>query len=753
MNMKTKRLLAHSARSDGEEDQYVRHITGTVEKTKLNCEKMLEYADSPPTDFLENLMAAATFHDLGKLDDDNQAILRGVEKGRLPWDHIDAGVAHLKKIAPCAAWLVRGHHAPGLPSRPLHFGGVGRKLRGRRHDVATNDSRERHELQIQRTDLQLEEYLRLHNSVVGDFIPPESKSGKHGLEMRLALSCLVDADHADTCFFDSGELPEEPVEPRWKERLARLVEHISELPLGKDESERARNKTRGNFFNACLNNSTAGKFFSCEGPVGIGKTTSVTAFLLKLAIRDELRRIIIVAPYTNILIQTAKTLRKALVLPDESQIADQVIVEQHHRADFTNRSARSLASLWNAPIVLTTAVSFFETLSSRNPGALRKLHYLPGSAIFLDEAHAAIPVHLWPQNWKWLNQLADNWRCRSVFASGTLTKFWEDDEIVPTPNQLPELLPADQKKAVLKSEKRRVSYESLNDSHVMNIKTLCKAVTASKGPRLVILNTVQNAAVVAKFLKDELSHDVYHISTALTPNDRAKIYDAIELKLSRKTDVDWTLVATSCVEAGVDFSFRTAFRERFSVSSVLQVGGRVNRNSEFNEDGGAIVYSFELSDKDTTSHPAAKSSSRILLNMLSDGSLNSLPPSEAATIAMKAELDERGGLGKDLLLQAESSRDYPKAQELGRVIVAETQLVVVDETLKNMLNNREKVNYRELLNGSVQLWTTKIHKLGMEPFDHLPEIYKWNDAYDANFLGIMEGILTSKPFSKGGGVI
>ena len=120
---------------------------------------------------------------------------------------------------------------------------------------------------------------------------------------------------------------------------------------------------------------------------------------------------------------------------------------------------------------------------------------------------------------------------------------------------------------------------------------------------------------------------------------------------------------------------------------------------------------------------------------------------------MKAELDERGGLGKDPLLKAESDRNYPEVQELGRVIVAETQLVVVDETLKNMLKNREKVNYRDLLNGSVQLWTTKINKLGMEPFDHLPEIYKWNDAYDPNFLGIMEGILRSKPFSDGGGVI
>jgi len=38
-----------------------------------------------------------------------------------------------------------------------------------------------------------------------------------------------------------------------------------------------------------------------------------------------------------------------------------------------------------------------------------------------------------------------------------------------------------------------------------------------------------------------------------------------------------TLVATSCVEAGLDFSFRTAVRESCSVASAIQTGGRTNR--------------------------------------------------------------------------------------------------------------------------------------------------------------------------------
>ena len=135
---------------------------------------------------------------------------------------------------------------------------------------------------------------------------------------------------------------------------------------------------------------------ACEGPVGLGKTTAVTAHLLRRAIKNGLRHLIIVAPYTNIISQTAKVLRRALTLSGESP--EEVVAEHHHRADFSGRADRELAVLWRAPVILTTAVQFFETLASNHPGQLRKLHELPGSGIFLDEAHAALPARLWPQN-------------------------------------------------------------------------------------------------------------------------------------------------------------------------------------------------------------------------------------------------------------------------------------------------------------------------------------------------------------------
>lgn len=65
------------------------------------------------------------------------------------------------------------------------------------------------------------------------------------------------------------------------------------------------------------------------------------------------------------------------------------MAELHHRADFEDNDLRYLTALWRAPIIVTTAVGFYETLASNKPAALRRLHELPGSAIFVDEAHAA----------------------------------------------------------------------------------------------------------------------------------------------------------------------------------------------------------------------------------------------------------------------------------------------------------------------------------------------------------------------------
>ena len=86
-------------------------------------------------------------------------------------------------------------------------------------------------------------------------------------------------------------------------------------------------------------------------------------------------------------------------------------------------------------------------------------------------------------------------------------------------------------------------------------------------------------------------HDVLHLSTALTPSDREVVIDEVKRRLDPPTNhnTDWTLFATGCVECGMDFSFHYGFCELRSLQSYLQLGGRIDRNSEY-DDSSLICF-------------------------------------------------------------------------------------------------------------------------------------------------------------------
>lgn len=694
---------------------------------------------------------ATWFHDLGKLDPQTQAELRQGRKARLSWDHIDAGVAHLDACgALTAAWLVRGHHAPGLPSRLHHFTSqTDRKLRGRRHDDLPPDI---HRLQIDRTNEQLPSLLTLHERVLGPHRPTPGK-GLHGLRLRLLLSCLVDGDHSDTARFTSGWVAPPSPEPRWKERLAALDAYVKRL----GDKEGQRNELRRTFYEACRNSPVNEPLVACEGPVGIGKTTAVVAWLLRRAIETNTRRLFIVAPQTTILTQTAQMLRKALVLDGEQP--DAVIAEHHHRADFEHISARDLATLWGAPIILTTAVQLFETLSSNRPAVLRKLHALPGSVVFLDEAHAMLPVSatrtcvsagkvstavktaILPQNWRWIRELARDWSCSFVLASGSMARFWKLDGISDdTDQELPDLVPAHLVSPLREAEAKRVRY--VRAGRFSGPEALAVAVTNEPGPHLVIMNTVQSAAVTAWHMR-KAGHDVLHLSTALCPQDRTTILDEIWRRLDPGTlyPANWTLVGTSLLEAGLDLSFRTAFRERFSTASLIQTGGRVNRNSEWAE--GGTVHDFLASPVGgLTAHPDARASAHVLERLFERHALNgSITPAEVVTRAMQDELRPRQDALRDHLGQAERNGNYPDVMSLGRIIDTDTELVVVDGGLVDRIIAGTPLSSQEILNRSVQIRSTRIRRLGLPEIPDRRGLYLWPHGYDPAFLGYMQGII------------
>ena len=151
------------------------------------------------------------------------------------------------------------------------------------------------------------------------------------------------------------------------------------------------------------------------------------AFALRHALKHGQRRVLYVIPYTSIIEQTAKTL--ADIFGREN------VVEHHSNLSPEKETKRSslAAENWDAPIVVTTNVQFFESLYSAKPGRCRKLHNIVNSVVILDEAQLLPPKWLVPCV-DVMNQLVKNYGVTLVLATATqpaLPKLDPVTEIIP----------------------------------------------------------------------------------------------------------------------------------------------------------------------------------------------------------------------------------------------------------------------------------------------------------------------------------
>ncbi len=732
--------LAHSERDGIPAQSYGEHARNVKESAARFARDAVgsaaEYAQKDGALLIRCAEESGKWHDLGKLLSENQEVLHqkdGHEK--LPVNHADAGAAvfmHARLAADNVSALAVYAHHRGLPNIPEEI------IKGKDcYRDMENGGRDR-----RRVDSELEAMVRLHREItdteaVVDTVAP---GGDFGVFARMLLSCLADADHTDTAIH-YGNYPKNMVSPqlRAEERLEKLDRFVSQFQV-KDE----RNALRAELYHVCRDSDVTANIAACDSPVGSGKTTAVMAHLLKQAIKRNARRVFVVLPFTNIIQQSVNIYRKALVLPGEDPT--EVVAELHHRADFQSVEARAYNAQWRAPIIVTTAVAFFETIAANRPAALRRLHELPGSVVFVDEAHAALPVKLLPVAWHWMQRLADEWSCYWVLASGSLVEFWKIPEISETERSVPQIVEDQLRTRLSAFEKRRIEYPVIEEP--LSIEALIARIKAAPGPRLVIMNTVRSAGAIAAALLESYGKlpiepgeagKVLHLSTALTAEDRESIIQYVGARLEDKEDTDWTLVATSCVEAGVDFSFHTGFREMSSLLSLLQAAGRIGRNGEYED---AAIWSFTMQDDPMLSrNPGTEDAENVLRSFFR----RHLPISpELCTRAIVSEIN-RSSEARKPLLQEERKRNYRCVGEEFKVIEGDGVLAVADEKLKQKLRFGQ-ADWKEIQRKSVSIRWNRVREYRL--VELIEGVYDWNLRYDG-FLGIMAGVLDAEQSKHG----
>lgn len=716
--------LAHSAQNGRPPQTYHCHVEGVRALAAQYASEAGRFVPGARTLLCRVVDDAAQTHDLGKLEDENQAVLHEPDgRKHLPVHHQDAGAAWLLQAnALLSALLVKYHHR-GLCN--LIDESSDDQPFCRDEDAGTRT----------RTDQDLEELARRHRQT--DDLPgacvDQEIPGDRAVFLRMALSCLADADHTDTARH-TGQYPaqDDPPALRAQERLAQLDSYVASLSrLDAQADESTRNALRREMYADCRDSVIVGDFSACDSPVGSGKTTAVMAHLLRQAQIRGARRIFVVLPFTSIISQSVAVYRRCLTLPGEDP--EQIVAELHFRADYQSVDTRALTALWRAPIIVTTAVAFFETLAANRPAALRRLHELPGSMIFVDEAHAALPARLLPVAWHWMNVLAKEWGCYWVFASGSLARFWKFDAFREERAEVCELVNSSLHEHLMVYEQHRVTFRWNN--RPISRGELTQWIASFPGPRLLIVNTVQSAAVIATDLRKCCGRQkVEQLSTALTAEDREKTIERVTRRLQDASDADWTLVATSCVEAGVDFDFRTGFREACSVMSLLQTAGRVNRHGDAEN---AEIWSFTLQDDSMLRKNLGLKASIAVLNRYLHENVEIAPA--LSTRALRDELNENDSLqhkaGK--LLQDEADGAFRTVAENFVVIDSDTVVIIPDAALAEQVCSGQ-ADWRMLQRHGISI--PRHRALSLHLTELAADVFAWPLAYD-DFIGYMAGVV------------
>ncbi|CAN5792019.1 CRISPR-associated helicase/endonuclease Cas3 [soil metagenome] len=508
------------------------------------------------------------------------------------------------------------------------------------------------------------------------------------LRTRMLFSCLVDADFLDTeAHFDATKAGLRSVPELTPDRALEVLR----ADLANRPSEGAINELRGRLLADCLLAAEESPgLFSLTAPTGSGKTLASLAFALRHAAvnnarlaKDDpniFRRVIVVIPYTSIIEQTAQVYRELFeplfgphyLLEHHSAVGPRERKEDagHDAEEDRLRRARLAQENWDAPLVVTTSVQFFESLFGHKPSQCRKLHNIGRSVVLFDEVQT-LPLKLVPSLLSAVNLLVKDYGVTAVFGTATQPAFasaasaipegWRPREISSQPRAMAEALR--RTRITRRSDDQRTTWAGLAAELGGHPQVLC------------VVNLKRHARELFTALKvAESQGPAFHLSASMCPAHRQ--VKLAEVRRRLLAGEPCRLISTQLIEAGVDVDFPRVYRAMGPLDSIIQTAGRCNREGRMSEAGDVIVFRPEDDGKPPGAYAQAAAVTEAFLTENPDADLHQ-PETYAAYFARLY-----GTLGpqaaKDDPAFAFSERlDFPAAARACRLVGEDTRSVVV----------------------------------------------------------------------------
>ncbi len=389
---------------------------------------------------------------------------------------------------------------------------------------------------------------------------------------RMLFSALVDADFLETeRFMTGGKRVREP-----SADIEALKIKLDAYLAGFHAEKNDINEKRSQISASCREAAKSGRgIYRLTVPTGGGKTLSSLTFALDHAVKNGQRRVIYVIPYVNIITQTVSIFEE--IFGPDNVLGHYSAAEYIRKEGEDVSQAELAAENWDKPVIVTTNVQFFESLHASRTSRCRKLHNIANSTIIFDEAQALPAGYLKPC----LNavvELVKNYGCTAVLCTATqpsLDALLSDcgvaaREIIHDVSGLYDFF-------------KRVTYRFIGRQSDESMVERIGAGTSA----LCILNSRLGARQYYEALKK--GEGVYHLSTYMKPEHIKRTLRIIADRLKNKQPC--VVISTSLVEAGVDLDFPAVFREEAGLDSIIQAGGRCNREGK-RKPGDSVVTVF-----------------------------------------------------------------------------------------------------------------------------------------------------------------
>lgn len=573
--------------------EYIAHrneVTGLIQTVKEHSENTAalcrEYAIPEMKDFM---YVTGLLHDVGKFQ---HSFVKRINGANIRVEHSTCGALAARetyRIGPLALMMeycIAGHHS-GIPDGgfPNDDSSLA-TLHGRMSKKFEDFSEYKKELLIPELDGQgwLKYLLSDCDNKMDKVID------KFAFLTRYAFSCLVDADSCDTAdFCRERELPR-----KLKADFAMCLEKVNRKQVSfvcKTELQQTRTLLQAQAFQRSRTDS---EVYLLNMPTGSGKTLVSVKIALERAILKGKKRIIYIIPFNSIVEQTAEVFENLFDGHMEilrHQLTFSYEDDENGSEDY-REAAKSAIENWDAPFIITTAVQFFESVYANKRGKLRKMHNMSDSILIFDEAHLMPQDYLQPclQAVAYITRYLHS---EAVFLTATMPDFEKLIREYALPDtQMTNLI--EDRSMFEKFRKCRYSY--IGEVDISELLFRSRQYPSS----LIIVNRKSSA----RKLYQKCSGKKYHLSTYMTSYDRKKVLREIRQELL-KLEQDYpdgqkvpddrrlTIISTSLIEAGVDLDAYTVFRERSGLDSILQAGGRCNREGKRKI---GEVYIFDMTE-------------------------------------------------------------------------------------------------------------------------------------------------------------